>query len=95
MTTVTATLPPLADPEQRRRRAALIRAIGRRRPGTRLHFVCGACESSWSGPEHCFLCGRPATTEYTHRNSALQLLLQHIRPAPSGPAVGLRPRRTR
>jgi len=80
----TTTVPP-ARPgaEARRRRAALIRAIGRRRPGGPLHFVCGDCETSWSGAEaDCWNCSMPATTEYTHRGSALLLLLQRTRPAP-------------
>lgn len=77
----TVALPVAVAAAARRRRAALIRAIGRRRPGTRLHFVCEACETSWSGAEHdCWLCSLPATTEYTHRGSALQLLLERTRP---------------
>jgi hypothetical protein len=72
--------PSAVDPGARLRRAALIRAIGRRRPGSeRLHFVCGPCEASWSGSEHaCWNCAMPAATEYTHRGSALQLLLQPV-----------------
>ena len=67
--------------------AAIIRGIGRRtlRRGRTPHFACGACLVTWSGPEaDCFSCGQPATTEYTHRGAALQMLLQHVRPAAVG-----------
>ena len=66
---------------------AIIRGIGRRtlRRGRTPHFACGACLVTWSGPEaDCFSCGQPATTEYTHRGAALQMLLQHVRPAAVG-----------
>ncbi|MFF7196877.1 hypothetical protein ACIOC1_34240 [Streptomyces sp. NPDC088197] len=54
--------------------AAQIRALGRRRPGAR-HYACAHCAVTWAGPHtDCWVCNRPAVTEYTSRTSALQLL---------------------
>lgn len=63
--------------------AAQIRSIGQLRilpPGTAAHFACPPCRATWSGSADCWSCGDPATTEYTTRDSALQLLA--LPPAP-------------
>jgi hypothetical protein len=58
----------------RLRAAAQIRAIARHRPGTR-HYACGHCAVTWAGPATaCWVCQRPAVTEYASSASALQLL---------------------
>ena len=60
--------------------AARMRAIGlnRRRPAPRRgpSFLCGPCNVAWAGAEaDCFSCGLPATQEYSHPGTAVQMLL--------------------
>ncbi|WP_031522592.1 hypothetical protein [Streptomyces sp. NRRL F-5123] len=67
-------------PAPDRRAAAKIRAVGRRRPGAR-HYACGHCAVTWAGPGNaCWVCQRPAVTEYTSPVGALQLLARLRRP---------------
>ncbi|WP_037904982.1 hypothetical protein [Actinacidiphila yeochonensis] len=66
--------PTLPRPAAALRAAAQIRALGRRRPGAR-HYACGHCAVTWAGPHTaCWVCHRPALTEYTSPAAALQLL---------------------
>jgi len=67
---------------QRLHAAAAIRGIGHLRITAAKHFTCGPCQVTWAGAEtDCWNCGRPATTEYGLRSSALQLLLHTVHAA--------------